>query len=109
LALIIALYVAIGIAVHRASKRLGLADGRLIAADQSLLGMTTLYAERLRLAGRPDQLLRVRGLYCSRWAQAARPGHSAATRYASGGGSACWWRRRSVRGLVRRAGACGRK
>lgn len=57
LALVIALYVGIRIAVHRASERLGLSEGRLTAADQSLSGMTTLYSERLRLAGRPDQLL----------------------------------------------------
>jgi CRISPR-associated exonuclease Cas4 len=59
LALVIVLYLMIGIAVHHASKRLGVADGTLVAADQSLSGFKTLYSERLALAGRPDQLLRV--------------------------------------------------
>ncbi|HEX8967902.1 MAG TPA: CRISPR-associated protein Cas4 [Chloroflexota bacterium] len=59
LALALLAYAWLGRTQRRRRARLGLADGEIVAADDSALGCPTLRSDRLGLVGRPDHLLRL--------------------------------------------------
>jgi hypothetical protein len=61
LAAVVVVYVGLG--VHQRCRRsnIGLSDSTVLAADDSRIGLPTLRSERLRLVGRPDQLVRIGG------------------------------------------------
>ncbi len=54
-------YILLGMWQQRRRGRLGLADGAVLAADDSAIGSPTLRSARLGLVGRPDHLLRSGG------------------------------------------------
>ena len=61
LAAVVLAYVALGVLQRHRRSRIGLNGSTLLAADDSRLGSPTLRSERLRLVGRPDQLVRIGG------------------------------------------------
>jgi len=63
LVLAVAAYVVLARWTRHRRRALGIADGVVISANDSLIRAPTLRAERLGLVGRCDQLLRVGGAY----------------------------------------------
>jgi CRISPR-associated exonuclease Cas4 len=55
-------YAGLGMWTSQQRRRLGLAGGRVRAADDSRLGSATLRSERLGLVARPDHVLEVDGM-----------------------------------------------
>jgi predicted RecB family nuclease len=54
-------YKALGLLQRHRRSSIGLNDSTVLAADDSRIGSPTLRSERLRLVGRPDQLVRIGG------------------------------------------------
>lgn len=54
-------YILLGVWQRRRRARLGLAEGAILAADDSAVGSKTLRSARLGLVGQPDHLLRSGG------------------------------------------------
>lgn len=54
-------YVALGILQRHRRSSIGLNGSTVLAADDSRIGSPTLRSDRLRLVGRPDQLVRIGG------------------------------------------------
>src|SRR5579859_5139866 len=54
-------YMALGLLQRHRRSSIGLNDSTVLAADDSRIGSPTLRSERLRLVGRPDQLVRIGG------------------------------------------------
>ena len=54
-------YVALGVLQRHGLSSIGLNGSTVLAADDSRIGSPTLRSERLRLVGRPDQLVRIGG------------------------------------------------
>jgi CRISPR-associated exonuclease Cas4 len=52
-------YVALGVLQTRRRNSIGLNASTVLAADDSRIGLPSLRSERLRLVGRPDQLVRI--------------------------------------------------
>ena len=61
LAAVVLAYVALGAFQRRRRTSIGLSGSTVVAADDSRLGSPTLLSQRLRLVGRPDQLVRIGG------------------------------------------------
>jgi CRISPR-associated exonuclease Cas4 len=56
-------YVLLGRWSRRHRVLLGIADGKIVSADDSITGSSNLHSERLGVAGRCDHLLRVQRAY----------------------------------------------
>jgi CRISPR-associated exonuclease Cas4 len=54
-------YMALGFLQRHRRGSIGLNDSTVLAADDSRIGSPTLRSERLKLVGRPDQLVRIGG------------------------------------------------
>ena len=63
LILAITLYVAVGRRTANEREALGLQHGSIVVADDARIGSPTLRSKRLRLAGRPDHVLRSGGVF----------------------------------------------
>ena len=61
LAAVVLAYVGLGVLQRRRRSSIRLSDSTVLAADDSRIGSPTLWSERLRLVGRPDQLVRTGG------------------------------------------------
>ena len=59
LAAVVLAYVALGVLQTHRRTSVGLNGSTVLAADDSRIGSPTLRSERLRLVGRPDQLVRI--------------------------------------------------